>query len=96
MKYKLSIESLEDIELGGQDDPYEEKFFPNYDYEKDEIYVIGRYQYGTPLPLTELIAHLTKLQSNSCTHVSMNFHEDHLSYHIEGLRITTVNEDHIL
>lgn len=82
MKYPIKFNPIElVIETEGFDKSYSNVF------ETDDIDYIGDYKYGYPESIDNLLMTLELLKSKGATHVSMDYHEDHGSYMIEGLNI---------
>jgi vacuolar-type H+-ATPase subunit I/STV1 len=87
MKYKIGITSLRKFETPGFDRPWEEEIYPQFDSETDEFVISGTYEFGNPIKFEQLISQLAELKRLGANYISLEYHEDHGSYLIEGLKI---------
>lgn len=77
----------------------------DYDYEKDEIYIIDSiksasirnkaryYVDNTPLKISDLEKLLKKYKKKGATHISMEHHPDHHGYEFSGFNIELADDE---
>lgn len=99
MKYIIEHRQIGELkETSGYDNPYKERLIKDYNYETDEIESDSykfeyEYYYGYPEEIDIIIDMLENLKSNGATHISIDYHEDHGSYLIQGLKIGIKKEN---
>lgn len=95
MKRTIIIEPIakgDEINASGFDNPLEDQLFEDYDYVKDDIEQIGDYDFGYPINLQDLKEVIQEVESCGANFLSLDYHEDHGTYLIQGLKIRGVGE----
>lgn len=95
MKRKIIYKSIDKIETREEFYTLEERLFPDYNYEFDTIKEEGYYEYGYPIEIEKLKEYINQLKEKGATFISLDFHEDHGTYLLEGLDIQTQIEEDI-
>jgi hypothetical protein len=90
-----TIKMVDEYEFSEIDfDLYKELF--QEDSEDLDITAIGdSYTRGYPIEINRLIQQLQKFQEAGATHVSMEYHEDHIGYPMEGLKIYESTQEEV-
>lgn len=95
MKRTIIYKPIHEIETKEEFYTLEERLFDDYDYEIDTIGQEGDYSYGYPIEVEKLEEYINQLKEKGCKFISLDFHEDHGSYFLEGLNIETKTEEEL-
>lgn len=73
---------------------YAKLFGNNWDEKFERLIEIGNFNGNNGILIDTLIKQLTAFKKKDCTHVSIEYHVDHIGYELSGLSVakSTVNE----